>query len=369
MSRLLWISAEVPDRNGQGGQRRQFHQIRELVRLGHEVTVLAPQSSQDDTSIRRIAAVRRPKLEVFGRFVPSIAVRLRSRIATEEWDAIVVSHVESSWLLPAREALRAPVLTDVHNVMSRWHADHGRPAEAEAAFLQERRAIANSTMLTTCSEQERRRLVEAHPDAADKTFAAPLGVDPDEWPAAPYSRERPVVAMFGSWSWTPNARGLHWFATEVWPRVRLRTPDALALVAGSGVEDPSSLPEGMTSVGRVADLAAFAAKATVVAVPVLEGVGAAVKFAESLATGAAVIATPDGANAFEEAPAFVSADPDEWAAWIAERLARRGLEPAPAPARSFALRELTWAAAVAPIDAWLRTLHAEDRAPSPRVSS
>lgn len=368
MSRLLWVSTEMPDQGGQGGQRRQFHQIRELASRGHDITVVVPRSPQDDASARAFATVRRPRLSLLGRLVPARVHRLRRRIASGDWDAVVVSHVEASWLLPEGDLLPAPVLTDVHNVMSRWHLEHGREREAVEARTWEERAIAHSALLTTCSEEERRRLVEAHPDVADRTIAAPLGVDPAEWPAVPYTRDRPVVAMFGSWSWDPNAQGLEWFASQVWPRVRAGMPDAVALVAGSGA-DPARLPTGMTAVGRVADLPRFTAQAAVVAVPVLDGVGAAVKFAESLATGAAVIATPDGANAFEETPAFVSPDPEVWATWILERLAARAEEPAPAAGRAFALRELTWAAGVEPIDAWLRALARGDRPVPPRVSS
>lgn len=354
MARILWVSLETPDRNGQGGQRRQYHQIRALLRRGHEITVLAPRSAQSDDSIGEIVPVRRPRPAIRGRFVRFFTRRIGRVIASPDWDAVVVSHHESWRLMPGRDALRAPVLLDVHNVMSSWHRTAGRIDDELAAIRQESAALAAATAVTTCSETERRRLVTIHPEAEGKSFVAPLGVDPDEWPEHEYHREAPVVAAFGSWSWHPNERGLEWFLAEVWPRVHAAVPDAVALIAGSGVRDASRWPEGARFVGRVADLAGFTAEATVVVVPVLEGVGASVKFAESLATGASVAATPDGANAFCDAPAMVSADARRWADWITERLQHRLDEPAPAPARAIALRELSWDAATAPIDAWLQ---------------
>jgi len=275
-------------------------------------------------------------------------------ISAPTWDAIVVAHCESWWLVPPPERIVAPVLLDVHNVMSHWHLDAGRDAEARLAFEEEARAISRAQAVTTCSDVELRRLVELHPPSVDKTFVAPLGVDPTEWPDLAFDRARPIVALFGSWSWRPNDMGLKWFLREVWPLVRGRVPDAVAFVAGTGIEVGEQWPEGAQYVGRVRDLAAFVASATVVAVPVWEGVGASVKYAEALASGASVIATPDGANAFENTPAFVATQAEEWATWIVERLRLRSVERAPADARSFALRELTWDRAVAPIDLWFR---------------
>jgi glycosyltransferase involved in cell wall biosynthesis len=353
VANVLWVSVETPDRNGQGGQRRQFHQIVALIGRGHHVTVLVPKSKQDDQSLRRFTRVLRPRVAIRGRILKRAVDRLRRTIALPEWDAIVVSHHESGWLMPRGGVAPTPVLLDVHNVMSAWHRAAGRKDDAQVALEQEASAVRGATAISTCSSTELRRLIAMHPDAASKSFAAPLGVDPLEWPAETFRRAEPIVALFGSWGWHPNTLGLAWFMNEVWSLVRDQVADAVVLVAGSGVEGEASWPAGARFVGRVDDLARFAADATVIAVPVLEGVGASVKFAEALASGGSVIATPDGANAFDDPPAFVSAESAEWAQWIIERLQHRSEEPAPAHSRSVALTELTWDAAVAPIHDWL----------------
>ncbi len=353
MARVLWVSTETPSRDGQGGQRRQFHQIKALVARGHAVTVLVPTTGQSDASIRTVVPVIRPRVTVFGRPRRRLVLRARRTIGEPRWDAVVVSHHESSWLLP--ESLDTPVLLDMHNVMSHWHAVGGRSDAAEEERVTESRAVRSADGVMTCSDVETRRLLGVHPEAAGKAFTAPLGVDPDEWPDRGFSRDEPRVALFGSWSWHPNRVGLEWFAARVWPLVERRLPGAVALVAGTGVDDTSTWPPSMRFVGRVEDLAGFTASAAVVAVPVRDGVGASVKFAEALATGAAVIATPDGANAFDEPPAFVSDEAGTWADWIVARLRRRGREPAPSPSRAIALSTMTWDAAAAPIDEWLRS--------------
>ncbi len=193
-----------------------------------------------------------------------------------------------------------------------------------------------------------------HPGMDTTTFIAPLGIDPSEWPSQTYSRDRALVALFGNWGWEPNRRGLEWFRNEVWPATRLRSPDAEGLVAGTGAGDTREWPDGLRFVGRVENLAAFTAEAAVVAVPVVEGVGAPLKFGEALATGSAVIATPDAASALPSSGAYTSANPEEWADWIHRRLEGRRAEPAPSPIRAHALAEFTWMRAAAPIDGWLR---------------
>lgn len=353
MARILWVSAETPDRDGQGGQRRQFHQISGLLRLGHEVEVISLRSAQSASSIRRIAPIRRFRVAVRGRPVGALLRRMHRAIGTAGADVIVISHVDSRWMAPEDVRASVPVLLDVHNVLSTWYDTRGLTTLRDDELDAEREAFDRATAVMTCSELEAERLRASHPALSLPVLAAPLGVDPDEWPDEPMDRSAPLVAAFGNWSWHPNRLGLEWLLERVWPGVREQVPDARLEIAGSGADDAAR--PGVAVLGRVGDLAAFTARATVVAVPVLEGVGASVKFAESLATGAAVVATPDGANGIVSPPCLVSADAAEWTEWIVARLRNRRDEPAPDPARAYALEHLTWAQGVAPIDGWIRS--------------
>lgn len=354
MATILWVSAETPDRYGQGGQRRQYHQIAALSQLGHELKVVSLASQQSSESIEKITAIRRMRTSVKGILIPSLVRRLHRLIERDLSETLIVSHVESCGMLPPRFWDDRPKLLDVHNVMSDWLFRRGLSDEAYRSLEAEGAALAQFTSASTCSDLEAQRLRLHHPEFAGRVFSAPLGVDPEEWPNVRYSRLEPIVALFGSWDWLPNQLGLAWFAQDVWPQVVATYPSARALVAGSGVADSEVWPAGMHYVGRAPNLAAFTAQATVVAVPVFEGVGASVKFAESLASGASVAATSDGSNAFTNTPAFVSDDPKSWASWICERLAARDREAVPSPGRQFALHNLTWGSAVIPIHEWLQ---------------
>lgn len=362
MSRILWVSTETPDRYGQGGQRRQYHQIRELVARGHDVEVLTLRNDQDDTSLRALVPVRRVRVAWRRWSLSENVRRMRNRIGRSECDVVVVSHVESWWMLPEPFSLTVPVVLDVHNALSHWYSARGLRDEAESARELEAIAFADAAAVMTCSALERDRVVDAHPDTTGKTIIAPIGIDPDEWPERTFPPAEPTVALFGTWSWHPNSLGLDWFARDVWPRVIEKEPAAKALVAGSGVTGEAEWPAGMTFVGRVPDIGDFTASAAVVAVPVIEGVGASMKFPEALMSGAPVLATTDGANGVATSPAFVSDDADQWAGYIVARIRDRALAPRPNEARQFALEHLTWAKTVAPLDDWIRE-QAGQRAP------
>lgn len=356
MTRILWVSAETPDDLGQGGQRRQYHQIKALVAAGHDISVLTLASNQSDRSLRKIANVRRRPSAIKGIAIPGLLQKIHSEVRRDPAEVIVVSHLESMWMLPASSRPGQRRLVDIHNVMSAWLLAQGYEKQGLEALEREQIALDRFDAATTCSALETRRLNKLHPHHRAAIFTAPLGIDPTEWPDTQYDRSLPLVGLFGSWDWRPNALGLQWFADTVWPLVTHVAPESQAHIAGSGVTI-EALPKGMSVVGRVPSIATFAATATVVAVPVLTGVGAPVKFAEALATGSAVIATTDGASAFPDAPAYVSDDPNEWAHWIAHKLAARKKAPAPEPSREYAISNLTWANAVSPIHEWLLASH------------
>src|SRR3954454_17330724 len=108
--RLLWLSKETPDRIGQGGQRRQYFQIRELAAAGIEVTVMTPAGDQDDASIRELAdVVRFSRRRLTGRSRPDpVGAATSSR-----FDRIIVAHAESYDLLNGRAAdVKVPWLVD-----------------------------------------------------------------------------------------------------------------------------------------------------------------------------------------------------------------------------------------------------------------
>lgn len=352
-SDILWLSHETPDRHGQGGQRRQYFQIRALVQAGHRVHVLSLRGPQSESELRQIASVERHRSHVLGRRLPDLVNLVRRRVESGRWDRVVLAHADSLDMLePFWD--RPPLLIDLHNVYSRWFERQGEHGIAARQRHLERLALRMADTVSVCSDREMERLLGHGDRAAASVIVLPNGVDPQEWPEPVVNRELPVVAAFGGWAWRPNMLGLQWFLSDVWPGVRAAVPDAQFHLAGTGLDWLDVPAPGLVALGRVPNLAAHLAAATVVVTPVLDGVGSPVKFAESLASGARVAATPDAASAAPGSPAFVSGTAGEWIAWIGDQLQQRKRLPVPAPEREYALQNLTWSRVTAGLDEWLR---------------
>lgn len=348
--RVAWLSAETPDRYGSGGQRRQYHQIRALVDAGLDLEAATLAGPQDDSTLRELIPVERfGPLRARGLAVDET---LSGFLGRGRFTAAVVAHIES--VPHIRAALRrhdVPWLLDLHNVNSRWHRARAERVPAVKWTLRERAALRRAAMATACSLQERDALLRAAPGA--RVEVAAHGVDPAEWPDEALAAERPAaVGFFAAWGHGPNREGAEWLAERVWPAVLRSHPQSRLLLAGPGEPPPAILAQPRVEhAGRVDDLARFLGGMRVVVVPIVNGIGARMKFVEALASGAAVVSTATGAEGFEAEGAFARADdPDAFAQACIELLgdARRAAELGRA-GRATALERFGWHAASEPI--------------------
>jgi len=349
-SRLAWLSAETPDRHGSGGQRRQYHQLRALVEADVDVRVATLAGPQNDASLREFVPVMRfGPLRARGLVCDPALERF---LADGRFGGAVVAHIES---LPhvgrvlARR--RLPWLLDLHNVNSRWHWARGERRATMTWRWRERSALRGAATATVCSREERDALLAA--DRGARIEVAAHGVDPVEWPAEALAQERSrALALFAAWGHGPNREGADWLAERVWPMVLRAQPQARLLLAGPGDPPPAILAQPRVEhVGRVDDLARFLGGVRVVVVPIVNGIGARMKFVEALASGAAVVSTSTGAEGFEAEGAFARADdPGDFAQACVELLGdgRRAAEIGRV-GRSIALERFRWPAASEPI--------------------
>lgn len=339
--RLLFLSPEYPDPEGNGGQVRLFHISRGLARLGIEAAIVAPGSTE---SIDRGEALRehgvdlrpiqRPASrarEALGAVLsdPRVATRAltRSWLAWqtevywtemrqalgrafgERWDGVVIEH---DWALgwASRVPARLPVGLVFHNLTDRlltqqaetengllaWRARRdARLARRETDRLAPRLSTAFACSQPDADEVQRRWGVEC--------AVVPNGADVDRLGTLPEREEIPGRILFtGTMSYPPNAQAARWFASEVLPLIRSRRPDAELTIVG---RDPSADVLSLTTLagvavtGRVPDLGPWLAEAQVVVAPLLSGGGTKLKVVEAMAAGRPVVATSVGAEGID----------------------------------------------------------------------
>jgi glycosyltransferase involved in cell wall biosynthesis len=132
----------------------------------------------------------------------------------------------------------------------------------------------------------------------------PVTVIPNTVPAAPPRRGRPrrrrrTVIFVGTMGYAPNADGITWFATRVWPRLRREVPFPLRLLIVGG-NPPAQVVRLDAShdiwvTGRVADVAPFYDAADLAIVPLRAGGGTRIKLVEAAGRGVPVVSTRFGA--------------------------------------------------------------------------
>jgi sugar transferase (PEP-CTERM/EpsH1 system associated) len=145
------------------------------------------------------------------------------------------------------------------------------------------------------------------------------GVDLDYYRPTPDATEQKACAFVGALDYLPNVDAAVWFATEVWPRVRERHPDAEFRVIGRkpapAVRRLGERP-GVTVVGQVPDVRPFVASAAVSVNPMRLSRGLQNKVLEALAMGKAVVAAPPALAALRAVPGehlLAAESPAEWA--------------------------------------------------------
>ena len=162
------------------------------------------------------------------------------------------------------------------------------------------------------------------------------------------------IVFVGAMSFGPNIAAVEWFIREILPRIVAIRPAATFTVVGRdptpAIEELGSRP-GVTVTGRVDDVRAYLAAASVVVTPMVSGSGIKNKVLEALAMQRPVASTPlgvEGVAAVAGRDLVVASGPDELARAIAGLLADRGeAERIAVNGRRLVEAMYTWEAAAA----------------------
>ena len=339
--RVLHLTPELPYwPGGSGGATRQFHLLRRLAGLGHEVTVVAPYTSEQangvpalaDAGIRfeglprpgsqvtesLLALGREPRLALRAASLPLLAwqvsvfwtaLRPLARRTASEWrpDVLSVEHDNAAgW---AADLRGVPAVLTFQNVGWLYYRSRAAAAggvarvaydlEARRFRRHDLRHVSRYRMLIAMSERDREDLEQATGGAVE---VVPNGVASDELTPAGEAPDPPTLLFSGTMSHPPNAEGVLWFAERIWPRVRSEVGDARLLVVGR--DPPRSVrrlagEDGIEVTGFVPSIAPYFARSAAVVVPLLSGGGTRLKVLEAFAARRAVVSTSVGVEGLE----------------------------------------------------------------------
>lgn len=144
----------------------------------------------------------------------------------------------------------------------------------------------------------------SQPPTANGTtsISIPICVDPQATPVVQRSLSPRRVTFLGGLHWPPNAEGIVWFASQVWPQILAQVPGAILTVIGK--QPPPQLTATQLKIpasslevtGYAEDVMPFLEETAVFVVPLHAGGGMRVKILDAWCWGLPVVSTSIGAE-------------------------------------------------------------------------
>lgn len=316
-----------------GGAIGIFNYTKAFSRLGHEVTVLAMNTSKHpfdllqlpedvkslaqwisvdiDNSLKITAALYnliQGRSYHISRFISAaFNDKLIELLHQKEFDII---QIEGLYLSPYVETIRAFSLAKI--VMRSHNIEHEiwqRIANNEKSIFKKSYLKILASQLKTYEVKRLNKydMVTAVTDR-DALILKNLGCElPIHVCPAPYDEmalasnkkqiEWPSVFFVGALDWLPNQEGLNWFILKVWPLVLTKCPDLKLYIAGRNASH-EHLPQvnNCILVGEVENAYDFMNSKGIMIVPLLSGSGIRVKIIEGMALGKTIVTTSIGAE-------------------------------------------------------------------------
>jgi GT2 family glycosyltransferase/glycosyltransferase involved in cell wall biosynthesis len=258
-------------------------------------------------------------------------------LARRRFDVVQVEYTHMAHYLPAPcpGLLRVLVEHDVTFVAAargRALVD-GRARRAllwldeQKTFRHEVLAVRGADVAITMSEDDRDALAP-YVDPS-RLRVVPNGVSCADFPFAPDAADPDTVLFVGFFRHPPNVEAVLWFADDVLPRLRERSPGVRFLVVGAypppALEDLARSRPEIEIAGRVAETAPYYRRAAVFVAPILRGSGTRLKILEAMASGTAVVSTTVGAEGLgaQADTIRIADDAPDFADAVAELLADR----------------------------------------------
>lgn len=359
MTRVLWLTPEVPEPGGTGGAIRAYHLLLGLLRRGLHPVVVAPAYPEQ---IERAAATAEAGVELA--LVPRPPSQAREALSAHlrhpalagafaarpflGWQADVfwtelaptvqaqlrtapqVAVIEHDFCVRWSRALPAALPVGLASHNATWvqlHRDAQHAAQPRRALLAAdaaryrrlvRSAMPRFSWWSAVSDGDADALRALGSGAV---HLAPNGADTSALADVPAGGGEAGSLLFcGTLSYPPNADAVRWLVRDILPRVRAEEPRARLTVVGRGapadVERLVADAVGVELLGWVEDLRPVFEASAVALAPLRSGGGTRLKVVEALGAGRATVATTIGAEGLDVQDGvhlLLADDPDAFA--------------------------------------------------------
>lgn len=315
-----------------GGAIATWSMTRSFADLGHDITVLAMNTSKHYCDPHSIPAHHRERIRfipvytntrirplnalanlVFSRkpynaqrFVTAaFKSRLEELLRSETFDVIQLEGLYLAPYLPViRKYSEALVSMRAHNIEHEiWqrtaaqckgmkkrylHDLAGRIRRMEYHFMNRFDAVVPITLRDLNKLRDMRCHIPAH--------VAPTGIFPDALKPDHSTRAYPSVFHIGALDWGPNQEGILWFVEKVWPEITMQFPNLKFYIAGRNAPRwiRSLSGKNIRFAGEVEDAYDFMRSGAIMVVPLLSGSGMRIKIIEGMALGKSIVTTSVG---------------------------------------------------------------------------
>lgn len=331
MAIIVVLAHRVPYPPNKGEKLRTFHQIEEIVRQGHQVTVLAPIENSDDLNnakqlsehfdipvktaqlnakpLRLLRALLLGQSfseanfysnELLGRFL----------VDTATADSILLT---ASSLAPYAFALpdnqKAQLLMDFMDVDSDKWAQYSQQSGFAKKWVYRReankirvleRAVSESFTRTFVIAETERKLFQKEVHQAENLLVLGNGIDQKLFNPCENKPNEEINFLFsGVMDYKPNIDAVLWFVKNCWPNIQKEVEGAKLIIAGMSPSDAITALAKNSNIevtGFVDDIKPYFDKSHIFVAPFQIARGVQNKVLQAMASAIPVISTALGAE-------------------------------------------------------------------------
>lgn len=251
------------------------------------------------TGAKRPAPIQSGEMQKFADGIcPPYVNSLVRRLAEQESIDVFIAYYAFTLQAFVSLPVETPLICDSIEVFSMDRFDEfGTLIKPVLSFAphEEKAMLLQSDVILAIQANESEYLARLLPAKRIATIGIDADLPPD--PGLP-SKTSETIGIIGSDN-SANCEGLDLFLEHCWPAIRAQLPQARLCIAGKlGIALQAKLcdglPEGVTTLGWIPDLALFYRDLRVIVNPVVRGTGLKIKSVEAMAHARPLVAYPVG---------------------------------------------------------------------------